>query len=382
LDQQPTFGGALGNGNRLKLGTFATNLGRGGTVSSAPGLLPMQWSSVKAIAQQADRLGLELLVPVARWKGFGGGTNYAGPSFETLAWAAGLAAATERCTVFATCHVPVVHPIIAAKQVMTIDHISGGRCGLNVVGGWHRPEIEMFGVPLREHDERYEVAEEWTTIVRELWTRQDEFDFKGRFFDLEGLYAEPKPLQQPRPPIMNAGGSSRGRRFAAEYGDLAFVFVPRLEDAASVAELVGTYQSLARDEFDRSLQVWTSATVVITDTEADARAYERRVLGELADHEGVDNMMRTMGIESAVLGDHAAAVKSRFTAGWGGVPLHGTAEHIAKGLTLMADAGIAGCLLVFPEWEPGLARFGAEVLPLLEQSGLREQASALSGLNT
>ena len=227
-DQQPTLGGALGNSNRLKLGTFATNLGRGGTASKAPGLLPMTWDAVRGVARHAERLGLELLVPVARWKGFGGETNYGGPSFETLTWAAGLAEATSEVAIFATCHVPVVHPVLAAKQMMTIDHISGGRCGLNIVGGWHRPEIEMFGVPLREHDERYELAEEWTTIVRELWTREEEFDFHGRFFDLTGLYAEPKPIQRPRPPIMNAGGSPRGQRFAAEYGDLVFVFLPEL----------------------------------------------------------------------------------------------------------------------------------------------------------
>ncbi len=116
--------------------------------------------------------------------------------------------------------------------------------------------------------------------------------------------------------------------------------------------------------------------MLVTDTEEQARAYERRVFDELADHEGVANMLRTMGIESAVLGEHADEVTARFIAGWGGVPLHGRAEQIARKLSFMADAGIAGCLLVFPEWEEGLTRFGAEVLPLLEQAGLREPAAA------
>lgn len=371
-DRQPEFVGALGNSNKLKLGTFSTNLGQGGTVSTAPGLLPMEWGPVREAALLADRMGLEMLVPVARWKGFGGKTNFGGPSFETITWAAGLAATVQHAAVMATCHVPVVHPILCAKQLATIDHISGGRVGLNVVGGWNRPEIEMFGVPLREHDERYEVAEEWTTIVRDLWTRDEEFDFKGRFFDLQGLYAEPKPLQNPRPPIMNAGGSPRGQRFAAEYGDLAYIFMRELESVERARATVDGYKELAANEFGRDLKVWTSATVVIADTAEEAKEFERRVFEEQADNEAVETLLRTMGIESAVLGDQAEAVKQRFVAGWGGIPLHGTAEQVAEGLSFVAEAGCDGCLLVFPMWEEGLNRFREEVLPLLEQAGLRE----------
>ena len=60
-----------------------------------------------------------------------------------------------------TSHVPTVHPVMAAKQATTVDHISNGRFALNVVCGWFRPELEMFGAPLMEHDMRYEYAAEW-----------------------------------------------------------------------------------------------------------------------------------------------------------------------------------------------------------------------------
>ena len=114
------------------------------------------------IARLADAMGLELFVPVARWRGYGGSTNYASASFDTFCWAAGLAMATRNAFIFSTCHVPTLHPIVAAKQLTTIDHISGGRAGINTVGGWFRPELEMFGRPLLEHDRRYDLAEEWT----------------------------------------------------------------------------------------------------------------------------------------------------------------------------------------------------------------------------
>ena len=75
-------------------------------------------------------MGFEMLVPIARWRGFGGTTDFNGICFETYTWAAGLAAATERIMVFSTSHVPTVHPIVAAKQCVTVDHISNGRFGL------------------------------------------------------------------------------------------------------------------------------------------------------------------------------------------------------------------------------------------------------------
>ena len=117
-------------------------------------------------------------MPVGRWKGFGGVTNFNGPGFETFSWAAGVGACTSNSAVFATSHVLTVHPIMAAKQATTIDHITGGRFALNVVTGWHRPEMEMFGAPLMEHDDRYELAVEWLEIIKRLWTEDGGVRFR------------------------------------------------------------------------------------------------------------------------------------------------------------------------------------------------------------
>jgi FMNH2-dependent dimethyl sulfone monooxygenase len=374
-DVQPQLTGALGSPNTLKLGLFSLNLEHGGTVSSAPGLLPMEWGEIERLAKQADQMGLETMVPVARWRGFGGVTNFGGPSFETLSWAIGLVAATERMYVFATCHVPVVHPILAANQLVTADHISNGRIGLNVVGGWHRDEIEMFGVPLLEHDARYEMADEWVEIVRRLWMETAEFDFKGDYFDLKRLYCEPKPLQTPRPPIMNAGTSPRGQRFAAMNGDIAYILMRDVDDLEAARATVNGYRNLARDEFDRSLQVWTAATIICRDSAQEARDYERFVNEEMADNEATDGMLKMMGIETHSFPDGGDALRRRFIGGWGGMPLTGTPDEIVDGLKFISDAGCDGCLLMFPAWDEGLDALEDRILPRLEQAGLREAFS-------
>ena len=78
--------------------------------------------------------------------------DYQEATFETLTWATGLLAATKRITVFGTVHAPLFHPIMAAKQMVTADHVGDGRFGLNVVVGWNEGEFDMFGVDQREHE--------------------------------------------------------------------------------------------------------------------------------------------------------------------------------------------------------------------------------------
>ena len=118
------------------------------------------------LARLADEAGVECMVPIARWKGFGGATDVNGTSFETITWACGLLAQTRRISVFGTVHVPMIHPVLAAKQMVTADHVGHGRFGLNIVCGFNRNEFQMFGVPQYEHDMRYEQGQEWWEVVR------------------------------------------------------------------------------------------------------------------------------------------------------------------------------------------------------------------------
>src|ERR671920_2234993 len=169
------------SGRRLRLGTFSSNLSYGCAISTIDGTLKADWPSTSTIAEMSDAMDFEALVPVGRWRGFGGTTDFNGEGFECFSWAAATAAQTDRAGIFATSHVPTIHPILAAKQGATVDHISGGRFALNVVTGWHRPEIEMFGAPMLEHDDRYKLAAEWLEIIRRLWTEEEAFDFESRF---------------------------------------------------------------------------------------------------------------------------------------------------------------------------------------------------------
>ena len=184
---------ALYSANRFKLGLFGLNVDNACAITTIDGVFRPTWPNVKALTGLADAAGFEALVPVARWRGFGGETNFNGACFETFTWAAGVGGATERAAVFATSHVPTIHPIVAAKQATTVDHITGGRFALNIVCGWFEPELEMFGAAIMEHDERYAYATEWLEVMRRLWTAEEEFDHDGRYFHVKRGFHQPKP---------------------------------------------------------------------------------------------------------------------------------------------------------------------------------------------
>jgi alkanesulfonate monooxygenase SsuD/methylene tetrahydromethanopterin reductase-like flavin-dependent oxidoreductase (luciferase family) len=346
-------------------------LSGGGTISKMEGLLKAEWPATLELARLADEMKFEAIVPVGRWKGFGGETNFSGEGFEVFVWAAGLTSATHYSSVFATSHIPTVHPLFAAKQAAAIDHIGNGRFTLNLVTGWYTPEMEMFGITLLDHDSRYEMAEEWVQIATRLWSDPEPFDFSGRFYQMKQAELAPKPIQRPRPPLMSAAGSDRGRRFAAQYCDVCFI-APESHALSELKAKVDKYRNFAREEFGREIQVWSNAYVYHGDTEADGKALWRHAVEELGDWQGVTNMLTVMGVTSQLVPPPVLDfLKQHFIAGWAGYPLVGGKEQIVEGLGVLKKAGFDGILLTWPRWLEGMMRFRDEVMPLLAQAGLR-----------
>ncbi len=357
--------------NKLKLGLFGLNVDQACAITTIDGLFRPEWATIKRIAAVADAAGFEALVPVARWRGFGGKTNFNGSCLETFTWAAGVGGATDHVSVFSTSHVPTIHPIVAAKQATTIDHITGGRFALNVVCGWFAPEMEMFGRTIMEHDERYAYATEWLTIVKQLWTAEEEFDYTGKYFKIQKGFHQPKPIQRPFPPIMNAGGSAIGRHFAAKHCDMIFVHV-KGEDVEAARKDVAEVRDLARKQYGRDIQVWANCYCVIADTDREAFEFRDWYVNEKGDWEAVNNLVKILGMQAGVLPkEMLEAAKYKYIAGWGGYPLVGAADRIATDLGKLSSVGLDGVLLSWARYEEGLGRFIAEVMPRLEQAGLR-----------
>jgi dimethylsulfone monooxygenase len=361
----------LHSANRLKLGIMAFNCSHGSTVTTAAGAWVLNWADSVALAQMADAAGMETLLPVGRWKGYGGATNFNGQSFEAFTWAAGLGASTKRISVIATVHAPMVHPVMAAKQAATVDHITGGRFVLNLVCGWNKPEFEMFGAALRDHDRRYDYATEWLALVRRLWTEAAPFDHAGDFFQGRALWSMPKPVQGGRLVVMNAGSSPVGHRFSATYCDMNFAML-RQKSVETDAAQIGHLKQMAA-EVGRTSQCWIHGYVVCRPTEKEARDYLHHYVVEKGDEVAAGNMLDIFGMNSKTLEpSDIEAFKFHFKAGHGGYPLVGTPVQIVDQMRRLSAMGVDGILLSWVDYLAEAQQWIDEVMPLMIQAGLRE----------
>ncbi len=236
----------------------------------------------------------------------------------------------------------------------------------------------MFGAEWRGHDERYDYAAEWLDFVGQLWTREEEFDFDGAYFSAKNLWSEPKPLQQPVPPIMNAGGSDAGQHFAATQADMNFVIL-RDHDADAGKAQIDKLKGMARDA-GRAVQSWIHGYVVCRETQNEADDYLEHYVREKGDTEAADNLLDIFGMQSETLTPEALdAFRFHFIAGHGGYPLVGTPERIVDEIDKLLAIGIDGILLSWVDYKTELGQWIDDVLPLMEQAGQRKPFAKTNG---
>jgi FMNH2-dependent dimethyl sulfone monooxygenase len=361
----------LAERNRLKLGLFAHN-GNAGALTRVPESYTVSWPSSVELSRIADEAGYDAIVPFMRWKGYvdGDPDHRSHECLETYTWAAATGQATSAAAVFATSHVFSIHPLLAAKQSATVDQITGGRFALNLVAGWLPGEFRMFGIEGSMSDEdRYAQAAEWLTLLRRFWTEDEEFDFDGRFYRVQGGISRPRPLVAPPPPVMSAGSSAAGREFAARHADLAFVTLR--DEVEGVRAQIDEYRQLARTH-GREIQIWAFTYVIHRDTHAEAEAYERRV-AQHADVPAVEGWLAGTAAPGRVPAQFLETFRHRSIVGMGGYPLVGTAEEIAERLLQLSDAGLDGLLLSWLDFADGMDRFNRQVMPELVSAGVRER---------
>jgi dimethylsulfone monooxygenase len=363
---------AMYNHNALKIGLFGANCSSGRAVTRVPERWSGSWPDNLRLARMADDAGIDFLLPIARWKGYGGDTDYQGATFETVTWACGLLAATRHITVFGTVHAPLFNPLIAAKEFVTADHIGEGRFGLNLVVGWNEDEFEMFGVKQRDHEKRYEFAQEWIDAVKLAWGPQEDFDLHGEYIKLSKIRAKPKPYGGTRPLIMNAGASDTGRAFALRNCDAFFTQASR-RSTAETAERVREVKAEAA-RYGREIDVYTVGVITCRPTAKEAEAYYRHCIVENADWSAVDIILAKKDISARTVGEEKfRQAREDYANGMGGVPIVGDPDDVAAKLADLSRAGLRGVGVSFVNYIDELPFFCAEVMPRLERLGVRAE---------
>ena len=197
---------------------------------------------IRTVAQTAERLGYDVLwtaehiifpQAITTPYPYGGSFPYpiSDPILGIVATLSYVAAITSRIKLGSSVLVlPYRNPLVLAKELASLDVLSGGRLLLGVAAGWLKEEFDLLGVPFRERGQR---TDEYVALLHALWT-QERVTFHGRCFDVVDAAFFPKPLQQPHPPIWIGGGSAAALRRVARLGD-GWIAVPRptLDDLAN-----------------------------------------------------------------------------------------------------------------------------------------------------
>jgi pyrimidine oxygenase len=311
----------------------------------------------RQIAVLADQLGLDFVLSMAKWRGYGGETGHWDVSIDAQILIAALAEATQRVKVWTTVHTLLQNPAVTAKMMATLDQVSGGRAGLNVVTGSYKGEFAQMGAWPEgvDHDQRYDLAAEWITAVKRLW-REPSVSLDGTYVHLEDCQSWPKP--QTRPFLVCAGTSGRGMQFTLQEMDAIFLTG---RDNADLARVSRDAKARSR-AFGRNIKTYTMMTFVFGDTDADAQAQADRFRAGL-DEGALRGMLRAYGFLDAEIGKENAFVASARSS-FMTPRLIGSPETIAEqAIGLMEQAELDGLMLIFPDYIEGLQILAEHVLP-------------------
>lgn len=339
--------------------------------------------------------------------------------FEPLTILSALAATTDKIGLVATVTVSYTEPFQVARQFASLDHISGGRAGWNVVTSWLSGTADNFGKAEHPpHPVRYRIAKEHVSVVKGLWDSWEDDAFarnkqtgefftpgklhalnhKGEFFSVKGPLNISRS-RQGQPLIFQAGTSEDGRNFAAEYSDAIFVHAESLEEAqAYYADLKKRAKGFGRDPQDLSILPGIRPIVGRDEAEVESR-YQQAVelvsiedaivalgrpfndhdfskypldepfpdLGDLGSNsqkggsDRIKQLAKEKGLTLREVALHFSRPKRDFV---------GTPEQVADAIQTWFEQGAADGFIINSLLPDGLQFFTEQVVPLLQKRGL------------
>jgi pyrimidine oxygenase len=330
----------------------------------------------KEIVLKAEHYGLDFALSMIKLRGFGGESEFWDHNLESFTLMAGLAAVTKRIQLYASVAVLTVPPAIVARMASTIDSISNGRFGVNIVSGWAKMEYEQMGLwPGEQHfAKRYDYSTEYVKILRELW-ETGQSDFKGEYFQMSDCRLSPRPQADMK--IVCAGQSPRGMEFGATYGNYNFTLGKGINTptahlptnlamqaaAAKTGRDVGNYvlMMVIADETDEAAMAkWNHYKAG-----ADAGALSW-MAGEAKSDPNIGK-----GSTAAVIASAEGAIN--FNMG----TLVGSYASVARMLDECATVpATKGIMLTFDDFLIGMEQFGQRIQPLMKSR--REKLPAVA----
>ena len=347
--------------DNIKFAYWVPNVSGGLVVSKIEQRTSWDIDYNRKLAQIAEHAGFDYALSQIRFTA-GYGAEY---QHESVAISHALLAATEKLRVIAAVLPGPWHPAVLAKQIATIDQLTGGRVAVNVVSGWFRGEFHGIGEPWLEHDERYRRSQEFIEVLKGIWT-QDNFTYKGDFYRFHDYTLKPKPLQQPHPEIFQGGSSRAARDMASRVSDWYFTNGNTVE---GIKAQVDDIRAKAAANGHR-VKVGVNAFIIARDTEEEAKAVLQEIIDK-ADPDAVNafgDAVKQAGKASPEgEGNWAKSTFQDLVQYNDGLKtnLIGTPQQIAERIVALKAVGVDLVLSGFLHFQEEVAYFGEKVLPLV-----------------
>ena len=350
----------------MQLGVFIPIGNNGWLISTTSPQYKPSFDLNNTIVQKAEGFGFDFALSMIKLHGFGGPSGFWDYNLESFTLMAGLAAVTNRIQLFATSAVLTMPPAFTARMAVTIDSISHGRFGVNIISGWQRREYAQMGIwPGSDHyNRRYDYCGEYVGIMKELW-ETGRSDFKGDFFQMDDCRCLPMPTK--KIPIISAGQSDAGTRYAAQYADYNFCSSGGINTPTVVAPSVARLVK-ANEEIGGKCGALVLIMVIADETDSAAMAkWEHYKTG--TDHEAI--AWRDSQASDDPTRDPLAGPNKRRTLGTAGLPtqggvLVGSYATVARLLDDLSEVpGVQGVMLTFDDFVIGMEQFGTRIQPLM-----------------
>ncbi|GAA5933157.1 uncharacterized protein JCM15063_002314 [Sporobolomyces koalae] len=348
----------------LSFGFWVPSISGGLIASKIPSTTDWTPAYNRKLAQTAERVGFEWALTQIRFTaGYGAEFQH-----ESVTFTQHLLEHTEKLKVVAAILPGPWNPLLAAKQLTTIDIISSGRVAINVVSGWFKTEFTKQNQPWLEHAERYRRSEEFIQVLKGLWTEK-EFTFRGDFYQFRDFALSPKPAVPPT--IYQGGNSADARGMAARVSDI--LLLNGQGTISDFRELIEDTKKRAIEEGRTDqVQFGVNAFVILRDTEEEAAAVLHEIQ-RLSDKPAVAAFAKEVqqaGQSSkegkGMWSNSDAQQLVQFNDGFKS-RLIGTAEQIADRILLFRSLGIDHILVAFVNFQEELEEFGNKVIPLVKQ---------------
>ncbi|MCT4373256.1 pyrimidine utilization protein A [Yangia mangrovi] len=349
----------------MEIGVFLPIGNNGWLISETAPQYKPSFELNKEITLSAERHGLDFVLTMIKLRGFGGKTEFWDHNLESFTLMAGLAACTSKIKLYATAASLVMPPAIVARMAATIDSISGGRFGVNLVTGWQKPEYTQMGMWPGDKffGTRYKYLGEYAQVLRDLW-ETGKSDLKGEFFQMEDCRLSPQPQADMK--VICAGSSDAGMAFSAQYADYNFCFGKGVNTPKAFAP---NAERLKEATAKTGRDVSTYALFMIIADESDEKA---RAKWELYKEGADQEALSWLGLQSAAdttsgtdtnvrqMSDPVSAVNINMGT------LVGSYETVARMLDEVAEVpGMGGVLLTFDDFVQGVEDFGSRIQPLM-----------------